>query len=99
MRALCTEAEGRRAKQSDASYLFIEFHFFLLKICQYEIGIIRVIGKMESKVPKHITTPIGIHSRSPLIIIGSTPSAVVQDVRKIGLILRFPASRAASSME
>ena len=47
-------------------------------------------------VPKHITTPIGIHSASPLIIIGRTPSAVVQDVRKIGLILLFPASMEAS---
>ena len=54
------------------------------------------IRKMDSIVPKHITTPIGIHRASRLIIIGSTPRAVVHDVRKIGLILRFPASSAAS---
>ena len=56
----------------------------------------RVIRMTESIVPKQITTPIGIQRRSPLIIIGSTPRAVVQEVRKIGRIRRFPAREAAS---
>ena len=47
-------------------------------------------------VPKQITTPIGFHRKSPLRIIGNTPKAVVQEVRKIGRIRRFPASSAAS---
>ena len=50
---------------------------------------------MESMVPKQMTTPIGIQRASPLMIIGSTPRAVVHEVRNIGLILRFPASSAA----
>ena len=55
-----------------------------------------VIKNTDRSVPKQITTPIGIQRRSPLIIIGKTPSAVVHDVKKIGLIRRFPASCAAS---
>ena len=58
-----------------------------------------VIRNIDSMVPKQITTPIGIHNASPLTIIGNTPKAVVQDVRKIGLILRLPASSAASRTE
>ena len=47
-------------------------------------------------MPKQITTPIDRQSASPLIIIGKTPNAVVQEVRKIGRIRRLPASIAAS---
>ena len=46
--------------------------------------------------PKRITTPIGIQRASALIIIGSTPRPVVQEVRKMGRIRREPASIAAS---
>ena len=42
-------------------------------------------------VPKHITTPMGIHSSVPAIIIGTTPRAVVAEVRKMGLMRRRPA--------
>ena len=58
----------------------------------------RVMRITESIVPKQITTPIGIQRRSPLIIIGSTPRAVVHEVRNIGRILRRPASIAAVLM-
>ena len=57
---------------------------------------ISTISTIDNSVPKHITTPIGIHRISPLKIIGSTPNAVVQEVKKIGLILLLPASAAAS---
>ena len=55
----------------------------------------KTIRKMDRMVPKQMTTPIGSHSRSLLISIGSTPRAVVAEVRKIGFILLAPASIAA----
>ena len=39
---------------------------------------------MANTVPEQITTPIGVHKALLLIIIGTTPTAVVADVRKIG---------------
>ena len=51
---------------------------------------------MERRVPKQMTTPIGCQSKSPPVTIGSTPKAVVHDVRNIGLIRRCPAIIAAS---
>ena len=69
------------------------------KIVIKDEDIISTIKTIESIVPKQMTTPIGSHSRSPLNIIGSTPSAVVHEVRKIGRMRRFPASIAASSTE
>ena len=47
-------------------------------------------------VPARITIPIGIQSELWLIIIGITPTAVVAEVRKMGIIRRLPASKAAS---
>ena len=52
--------------------------------------------KMESRVPKQMTTPIGCQSMSPPITMGSTPRAVVHEVRKMGRIRRAPDIMAAS---
>ena len=57
---------------------------------------ISVMRKILRIVPKQIVMPIGIQRRSPLKIIGSTPRAVVHEVRKIGRILLFPESIADS---
>ena len=54
---------------------------------------------MANTVPEQITTPIGVHKALLQIIIGTTPTAVVADVRKIGNIRRLPASMAASLTE
>ena len=43
------------------------------------------------RVPKQMTTPIGIHSKVPARIMGTTPRAVVAEVRKMGRIRRKPA--------
>ena len=51
---------------------------------------------MEIMVPARITIPIGIQSELWLMIIGITPTAVVAEVRKMGIIRRLPASKAAS---
>ena len=51
---------------------------------------------MENNNPKQITVPKGPHRGERLKIIGITPTAAAADVRKIGLILRFPAAMAAS---
>ena len=50
---------------------------------------------IEKTVPEQITTPIGIQ-RELLMIMGTTPTAVVAEVRKIGSMRRRPASKAAS---
>lgn len=39
---------------------------------------------IEKTVPEQITTPIGIQRELPLMIMGTTPTAVVAEVRKIG---------------
>lgn len=52
---------------------------------------------IEKTVPEQITTPIGIQRELPLMIMGTTPTAVVAEVRKIGSMRRRPASKAASS--
>ena len=51
---------------------------------------------MEVMVPKQITAPMGVHSGFELMIIGMTPIEAAAEVRNIGRILRFPASKAAS---
>jgi hypothetical protein len=51
---------------------------------------------IEKTVPEQITTPIGIQRELPLMIMGTTPTAVVAEVRKIGSMRRRPASKAAS---
>ena len=56
---------------------------------------VMVEGRVKS-VPKQMTTPIGIQSDVPAVIIGITPNAVVAEVRKMGRILLNPASNAAS---
>ena len=38
---------------------------------------------IEKTVPEQITTPIGIQRELPLMIMGTTPTAVVAEVRKI----------------
>ena len=43
---------------------------------------------IEKTVPEQITTPIGIQRELPLMIMGTTPTAVVAEVRKIGLLQR-----------
>lgn len=37
---------------------------------------------IEKTVPEQITTPIGIQRELPLMIMGTTPTAVVAEVRK-----------------
>ena len=49
---------------------------------------------IEKTVPEQITTPIGIQRELPLMIMGTTPTAVVAEVRKIGSMRRRPASKA-----
>ncbi len=51
---------------------------------------------MDISVPKQITAPIGVQSGFELMIMGMTPIEAAAEVRKIGRILRFPASKAAS---
>ena len=46
--------------------------------------------------PKRIVMPTGFHMAEPAAIIGTTPTAVVTVVRKMGTIRRLPASNAAS---
>ncbi len=41
---------------------------------------------IEKTVPEQITTPIGIQRELPLMIMGTTPTAVVAEVRKIGSV-------------
>lgn len=43
---------------------------------------------IEKTVPEQITTPIGIQRELPLMIMGTTPTAVVAEVRKIGSMRR-----------
>ena len=50
-------------------------------------------------VPKQMTTPIGIHRLVWAKIIGSTPNAVVAEVKNTGRIRRKPAWKAASRTE
>lgn len=46
--------------------------------------------------PAKIVTPTGIQKDEPAMIIGTTPTAVVAVVKKMGTIRRFPAWYAAS---
>ena len=48
---------------------------------------------IEKTVPEQITTPIGIQRELPLMIMGTTPTAVVAEVRKIGSMRRRPHRR------
>ena len=74
----------------------LNFDAVALYIFQYVTGnMVMVSGRVRSE-PKQMTTPIGIQRLVWAIIIGSTPSAVVAVVRKIGRIRRKPASYAAS---
>ena len=52
-------------------------------------------SKVAVSVPKQIIQPIEGQSVLSENIRGSTPTAVVADVRKIGIIRRWPASMAA----
>ena len=54
------------------------------------------VSTMETNSPKQITVPKGPHRGERLKIMGMTPTAAAAEVRKMGLILRFPAARAAS---
>ena len=51
---------------------------------------------IEKTVPEQITTPIGIQRELPLMTMGTTPTAVVAEVRKIVSMHRRPPSEAAS---
>ena len=62
------------------------------KIFQYAIGKTVTTSGSVKIVPKQMTTPIGIQRLVCATIIGTTPRAVVAEVRKMGRIRLSPAS-------
>ena len=63
---------------------------------QYAAGKTYRVRTVALTRPKHITVPSGSHNDDPEVISGITPTAAALAVRKIGLILRFPAAMDAS---
>ena len=51
---------------------------------------------IEKTVPEQITTPIVVQRELPLMIMVTTPTAVVAEAREVGSMRRRPASKAAS---
>jgi len=73
---------------------FTEYHFgaFSSYTNPYTTGNTVTINTIVISVPKKMIAAIPDHIGLALIIIGSTPIEAQAEVRKIGHILRFPAS-------
>ena len=68
------------------------FNGFQLLNFQYSTGR-TVTTRMRVPIPPaRMVTPTGIQNEEPAIIIGITPTAVVDVVRNIGTMRRWPAS-------